>query len=93
MNSACQLGLWHQLFSSTQDLLQTLQNLFKVTGPTQSRSPAQPQALCELIAPLAKAQPLHVPSMEDRALKFIEGHNREIWIGIAVLAALVVFFK
>ena len=52
-----------------------------------------PQALCELIAPLAKAKPLRVPSMEDRALKFIEGHNREIWIGIAVLAALVVFFK
>jgi pimeloyl-ACP methyl ester carboxylesterase len=52
-----------------------------------------PQALCELIAPLAKAQPLRVPSMEDRALKFIEGHNREIWIVIAVVVALVVFFK
>jgi len=52
-----------------------------------------PHALCELIAPLAKSQPLRVPSMEDSALKFIEGHNQEIWIGIAVLAALVVFFK
>ena len=52
-----------------------------------------PQALSELIVPLAKAQALRVPSMEDRALKFIEGHNREIWLGIAVLAALVVFFK
>jgi hypothetical protein len=52
-----------------------------------------PQALCELIAPLAKAQPVRVPSMQDRVLKFIEGHNREIWIGIAVVVALVVLFK
>jgi len=52
-----------------------------------------PQALCNLIAPKAKAQPWRVPSMEDRALKFNEGHNREIWIGIAVVVALVVLFK
>jgi hypothetical protein len=31
--------------------------------------------------------------MEDRVLKFIEGHNREIWTGIALLVVLVVVFK
>ncbi len=52
-----------------------------------------PQALFELIAPMAFSPVTQPPSLEDRALKFIEGHNREIWVAIAVLAALVVFFK
>ncbi len=39
----------------------------------------------------------HAPSsrltLEDRALKYIEGHNLQIWAGIAVLAVLVVIFR
>ena len=30
------------------------------------------------------------PTLEDRVLKFIEGHNMEIWAAIALLAVLVV---
>jgi hypothetical protein len=33
------------------------------------------------------------PSMEDRALKYIETHNKQIWIAIAILAVVVVAFK
>ncbi len=33
------------------------------------------------------------PSMEDRALKFIEANNKRIWIAIAILAVVVVVFK
>ena len=33
------------------------------------------------------------PSMEDRALKFIEAHNTLIWLAIAALAVVVVVFK
>ena len=33
------------------------------------------------------------PSFEDRALKFIGGHNKPIWIGIAILAVVVVLVK
>ena len=33
------------------------------------------------------------PSMEDRALKFIMANNMAIWLAIAVLAVVVVFFK
>lgn len=32
-------------------------------------------------------------TLEDRALKYIEGHNAQIWAGIAVLAVLVVIFR
>jgi pimeloyl-ACP methyl ester carboxylesterase len=53
-----------------------------------------PLALYELIAPMAQPEAvISPPSLEDRALKYIEGHNREIWIGIAVLVALVVLLK
>ena len=33
------------------------------------------------------------PSMEDRALKFIEANNTAIWLAIAALAVVVVFLK
>jgi hypothetical protein len=33
------------------------------------------------------------PSLEDRALKYIETHNKHIWIAIAILAVVVVAFK
>jgi hypothetical protein len=33
------------------------------------------------------------PSMEDRALKFIEAHNKAIWLAIAALAVVVVVLK
>jgi pimeloyl-ACP methyl ester carboxylesterase len=52
-----------------------------------------PQALCDLLVPLANCKVASLPTLEDRALKYIEGHNREIWAAIAVLALLVVFFK
>ncbi|MEY4676493.1 MAG: hypothetical protein RLZZ470_1000 [Pseudomonadota bacterium] len=32
-------------------------------------------------------------SLEDRALKYIETHNTQIWIGIAILAVVVVLIK
>ena len=53
-------------------------------------SPAQ---LCRLLEDVASLKPVRKPSMEDRVLKFIEGHNREIWTGIALLVVLVVVFK
>lgn len=53
-----------------------------------------PLALYELIAPMAQPEVMmYPPSLEDRALKYIEGHNREIWIVIALLVALVVLVK
>jgi hypothetical protein len=33
------------------------------------------------------------PSMEDRALKFIEANNTAIWLAIAALAVVVVVLK
>ena len=33
------------------------------------------------------------PSFEDRALKYIESHNKQIWIGIAILVVVVVLVK
>ena len=33
------------------------------------------------------------PTLEDRMLKYIEGHYTQIWIGIGVLAALVVYLR
>ena len=33
------------------------------------------------------------PSLEDRALKYIETHNKHIWIAIAILAVVVVALK
>ncbi len=33
------------------------------------------------------------PSLEDRALKYIESHNKQIWIAIAILAVVVVLIK
>ncbi len=33
------------------------------------------------------------PSLEDRALKYIERHNKQIWIAIALLAVVVVLIK
>ncbi len=30
------------------------------------------------------------PTLEDRLLKFIEGHNTHIWSAIAVLAVVVI---
>ena len=33
------------------------------------------------------------PSMEDRALKFIEANNTAIWLVIAAVAVLVVVLK
>jgi hypothetical protein len=32
-------------------------------------------------------------TLEDRALKYIENHTKEIWIGIAILAVVVVLIK
>jgi hypothetical protein len=52
-----------------------------------------PEELCRLLEELADPQLARQPSMEDKALKFIEGHNLEIWIGIALLVVLVVVFK
>jgi hypothetical protein len=37
--------------------------------------------------------PPQPPSMEDRALKFIEANNKAIWVAIALLALVVVLFK
>jgi hypothetical protein len=36
-------------------------------------------------------KPLRPLTLEDRVLKFIEGHNREIWIVIAIISAVVVW--
>jgi hypothetical protein len=33
------------------------------------------------------------PSFEDRALKYIMRHNKQIWIGIAILVVVVVLVK
>lgn len=52
-----------------------------------------PEELCRLLEDVVALKPVRKPSMEDRALKFIEGHNLEIWIGIALLVVLVVVFK
>jgi len=52
-----------------------------------------PAHLCRLLEDIAVHKPVLKPSMEDRVLKFIEGHNREIWTGIALLVVLVVVFK
>ena len=53
-----------------------------------------PLALYELLVPMVQPQVKpSAPSLEDRALKYIEGHNREIWTGIAVLVALAIFLK
>jgi len=52
-----------------------------------------PAHLCRLLEELAVHKPVRKPSMEDRVLKFIEGHNLEIWTGIALLVVLVVVFK
>lgn len=52
-----------------------------------------PAELCRLLENVASLKPARKPSMEDRVLKFIEGHNLEIWIGIALLVVLVVVFK
>ncbi len=32
-------------------------------------------------------------TLEDKLLKFIEGHNPQIWTAIAVLAVVVVFTR
>ena len=34
-----------------------------------------------------------LPSMEDRALKFIMANNKAIWLAIAALAVVVVYLK
>ncbi len=34
-----------------------------------------------------------LPSMEDRALKFIMANNKAIWLAIAALAVVVVVLK
>lgn len=36
---------------------------------------------------------INKPSLEDRALKYIESHNKQIWLGIAILALVVVLIK
>ena len=51
-----------------------------------------PEHLCRLLEAVAAPKPARKPSMEDRVLKFIEGHNLEIWIGIALLVVLVAVF-
>lgn len=33
------------------------------------------------------------PTLEDRVLQYIEGHYAQIWVGIAVLAAVVVYLR
>ena len=33
------------------------------------------------------------PTLEDRLLKFIEGHNPHIWTAIAVLTLVVVWIR
>lgn len=52
-----------------------------------------PEHLCRLLEDVAKPKHVREPSLEDRALKFIEGHNLEIWIGIALLFVLVLVFN
>ena len=48
-----------------------------------NRPPLHPQAVRSVAVPLK-------PTPEDRALKFIEEHNVQIWAAIALLALLVV---
>ncbi len=52
-----------------------------------------PEHLCRFLEDVVDSKPVRKPSMEDRALKFIEGHSPEIWTGIALLVVLVVVFK
>lgn len=42
-------------------------------------------------APGAAAPPR--PTLEDRVLRYIEGHNAQIWVGIAALAVVVVILR